>query len=185
MIPPHLDFRLLKRVVSIEHLLRSHGVLSQMRCHGQRLIGPCPVHRGDNPNAFSVDLERQLWYCFTGCQRGGDVVDLVRLMSGGDYRQTAEELARLARIAPPLERHYHLHASSSPHAPSSPLSDASPWIPMPLSCGTRASSQTQREHSRPVRGIDLASSHIASAFDFMMSLANPLDTQDDGWTPMP
>lgn len=103
MIPPHLDFRLLKRVVSIEHLLRSHGVLSQMRCHGQRLIGPCPVHRGDNPNAFSVDLERQLWYCFTGCQRGGDVVDLVRLMSGGDYRQTAEELARLARIAPPLE----------------------------------------------------------------------------------
>jgi DNA primase len=74
--------------------------MAAMRGRGHRLVGPCPVHRGDNPTAFVVDLRRQLWFCFSRCHAGGDVVDLVRRMDHLGYRQTAVELARLAAIDP-------------------------------------------------------------------------------------
>jgi len=47
-----------------------------------------------------ADLDRNLWYCFSGCSAGGDVVDLVRRLYGVGYREAAEILADLARQAP-------------------------------------------------------------------------------------
>jgi hypothetical protein len=53
------------------------------------------VHGGDNPHAFVVDLTKDLWYCFTRRQGGGDVVELVRRMHRVGYRQCAHYLATL------------------------------------------------------------------------------------------
>jgi DNA primase len=92
-----LDFQTLKRF-SIEQLLLERGLLSQCRRHGDRITGPCPVHRGDNPNAFVVTLSRNLWYCFSRCQAGGDVIDLLARLDDVD-RITAAR--RLAGILPP------------------------------------------------------------------------------------
>lgn len=100
MIPPHLDFKLLKRRVAIEQVLDLRGWMPRMRRRGGRLAGPCPVHGGDNPTAFTVHRQRQVWYCFTQCGRGGDVIELIRLLDGLSYRQAAQELARLARMTP-------------------------------------------------------------------------------------
>ncbi len=58
-----------KAVASIENYLRVHGV--EVR-HGR---ARCIVHGGDNPSSFSIDSERQLWYCFS-CNEGGDLIDL-------------------------------------------------------------------------------------------------------------
>jgi DNA primase len=58
------------------------------------------VHGGDNPHAFVVDLAKDLWYCFTRCQGGGDVVELVRRMHRVGYRQSALYLATLAQAPP-------------------------------------------------------------------------------------
>lgn len=96
MIPPHLDFRLLRRAVSIEQVLADKGLLAGLRPRGPNWIGPCPLHGGDNPTAFVVHRERDLWHCFTRCNAGGDVVELVRRLGDGSYRTAAHELARIA-----------------------------------------------------------------------------------------
>jgi len=101
MIPNHLDFRILKRGVAIEQVLADKGLLEKMRRRGNQIVGPCPLHRGDNPHAFVVDRVKNLWHCFTGCRGGGDVVELTRRLSGGSYRVAAHYLATLlGRTAP-------------------------------------------------------------------------------------
>jgi DNA primase len=68
------------------------------------LIGPCPVHHGDHPQAFVVDLAKDLWYCFTHCRGGGDVVELVRRMDHCPYPDVARYLASLADLPPTRTR---------------------------------------------------------------------------------
>jgi len=101
MSPPVLTFSHLKRTVSIETVLNAEGLATSLKRRGQRLVGPCPVHGGDNPHAFVVDLTKDLWYCFTRCQGGGDVVELVRRMHRIGYRQCAHYLATLAQAPTP------------------------------------------------------------------------------------
>ena len=64
----------------VEQLLARRGLLDGFRRHGRRLFGPCPVHGGDNPRAFVVDLPTDRWYCFTRCCRGGGPVALARAL---------------------------------------------------------------------------------------------------------
>jgi DNA primase len=104
MSPPALAFSDLKRSVSIATVLTAEGLAASLKRRGQRLVGPCPVHGGDNPQAFVVDLDRDLWYCFTRCQGGGDVVELVRRMHHLGYRQSARYLATLAQAPPASPR---------------------------------------------------------------------------------
>lgn len=85
-----------KSRVSIERLLEEIGRRHEFRVVGNRLIGPCPVHGGDNRHAFSVHRERNLWFCFTRCQAGGDVIDLAWRLSGRSWARTAQWLERLA-----------------------------------------------------------------------------------------
>ncbi len=60
----------LKAEISIEDYLHDHSV--EVRCNRAR----CVVHGGDNPTSFSINPEKQLWYCFS-CGEGGDLIDLV------------------------------------------------------------------------------------------------------------
>ena len=84
-----MNFSYLKRVVSIAAILHDKGLDTQFNKRGDQLFGPCPVHGGDNPQAFVVSLSKNLWHCFTKCNTGGDVIDLVRRLDGKTYRQTA------------------------------------------------------------------------------------------------
>jgi DNA primase len=102
MVPSHLNFKRLKQLVNIEQVLADKGLLDHLRRQANRLAGPCPLHDGDNPNAFVVDTERNLWRCFTGCAAGGDLVELARRLDNGTFIGAARYLARLAGSAPPL-----------------------------------------------------------------------------------
>jgi DNA primase len=98
-----LDFQALKRF-SIEQLLHERGLLDQCRIRGNHITGPCPVHGGDNPNAFVVTRSRNLWYCFSRCQAGGDVIDLLARLEAVDRITAARKLAGIVplhRIPPP------------------------------------------------------------------------------------
>jgi len=95
MIPPERDFRHLKRALSIERVLAHRGLLHGLAIHEHQIVGPCPIHRGDNPRAFVVHRRRNLWRCFTGCDAGGDVVELVRRLDGVGYHDAALYLASL------------------------------------------------------------------------------------------
>ena len=98
MRPPCLDFRILKRTVSLERVLAERGLLSGLRMRGGQLVGACPIHGGDNVNAFVVHPVRNLWRCFTRCDAGGDIVELVRRLDNCGYREVAYYLASLAGV---------------------------------------------------------------------------------------
>lgn len=98
MIPPELDFQRLKSYVSIEMVLAAKGLLGALTRRGNRLFGPCPLHKGDNPTAFVVTLSRDLWHCFTRCDAGGDVVSLVQSLDRATFAQAAAYLATLAGL---------------------------------------------------------------------------------------
>lgn len=100
MISPQLDFNLLKQRVTIEQVLAVEGVLATLKRKGSRLVGPCPLHGGDNPRAFVVNLDTNTWYCFTRCGGGGDIVELVRRLGHPGYREAAIYLASLAGASP-------------------------------------------------------------------------------------
>ena len=96
MLPAHMTFTHLKQVVSIASVLAAKGLIHHFKKKGDHLCGPCPVHGGDNPSAFVVSLSKNLWHCFTGCNTGGDVVQLAQLLNQSTYAQTAQYLASLA-----------------------------------------------------------------------------------------
>lgn len=102
MLPSHLNFKVIKRTVSIEHVLNDKGLLASLKRQPGTLVGPCPIHHGDNPRAFVVNLNRNIWRCFTACDSGGDVVELVRRLDHRTYRETAEYLASLAQTFPSM-----------------------------------------------------------------------------------
>lgn len=86
---------------------------AKFRRSGHELRSHCPIHGGDNPNAFAVweDGGKQKWICYTrGCGQG-DIIDFVQawqqkpfkdavVFLGGEVILDPEEMARLAR-----ERH--------------------------------------------------------------------------------
>lgn len=97
--------------VQIAQVLAAIGRLHEFRVQGPRLIGPCPIHGGDNRQAFSVHRERNLWFCFTRCQRGGTVVELVWLLAGRSWSRAARWLEQLA-MAPPSHSSREMPAAS-------------------------------------------------------------------------
>lgn len=86
----------LKTLVSIEDILARRGLLHTLRDQGDRLVGPCPLHHGDSLTAFVVNRAKNLWYCFTGCARGGDVVDFLRALDGSSFAEVVRYLQTLA-----------------------------------------------------------------------------------------
>lgn len=105
MITPRLDLKVLKNTVSIRQVLAANGLTDRFKIRGDRLFGPCPIHGGDSPSAFVVSLSKNLWHCFSGCQTGGDVIELVRRLERLSYAEAAERLASLASLQPlPVEK---------------------------------------------------------------------------------
>lgn len=130
-----IDFTELRARISLEDvLLGMYQLGERLKRSGRKLVGSCPIHGGDNPRAFQADLEKNVWYCHTGCRRGGNVIDFVAAIEKLPIRDAALKLhaAYLAdrtsdahprapgASAPPV------HAPSArptpPHAPTSPPS---------------------------------------------------------------
>jgi len=99
---PKFDFRSLKARVNIGSVLFAYGLDAGLQRKKHLLHGPCPLHRGDNPTAFRVDLARGLWRCFTACG-GGDTVELVRRIENCSYAQAARKMLLLAQGPTPSE----------------------------------------------------------------------------------
>jgi DNA primase len=131
MIANHLNFAYLKRRVSIVTVLNAKGAMTPFKKRGDQLFGPCPVHGGDNPNAFVISLSKNIWHCFTRCNTGGDVIKLVRRLYGKDYRQTAAFLSSLADTAATSQSvcsaHYR-EKSFKPFTARLPLDASTPWL---------------------------------------------------------
>lgn len=105
--------------VPILSILQDNHLLGEMKRIGDRLVGCCPIHGGDNPHAFVVTISKNLWYCFTGCRKGGDAVNLVQCLLGKPYRSAINYLNDLA--VNPFVR--LIESDLKPRFPSSPYFD--------------------------------------------------------------
>ncbi len=87
-----IDFQQLQEQVSIVDVLAHLGHRDTLREKkgGKELVGQCPFHEGHSNTAFSVDVERGMYYCHGGCG-GGNLFDLVALAEGieADNRRDA------------------------------------------------------------------------------------------------
>ena len=125
----------LKKQVSIQHVLESYNLCSGLRRRGDQLLGPCPLHRGDNPTAFRAHLTRGIWNCFTACG-GGDIVDLLCRIEKCSIASAALILRRMitiTNVAVPVGCGPHRHGSKTtiPYKPFRrriPLNPRTPFL---------------------------------------------------------
>ena len=83
----YLDIERMKKEVTMAHILDLYGIT--LRLAGEdRLAGCCPIHHGDNQNAFHVDLLKNLFHCFTHCG-GGSIFDFVMKKENLPFYQAA------------------------------------------------------------------------------------------------
>lgn len=75
-----VDFKAVKAALTMKQVLEHYGLLDQFKHSGDRLSGPCPIHKGSNPTQFSVSIEKNVWNCFSECKHGGNVLDFISRM---------------------------------------------------------------------------------------------------------
>lgn len=129
-----LDFAEIRAKVPIERvLLEMYGLGDRLKRQGKKLIGACPIHRGDNSRAFQVDLEKGVYFCFSGCGRkGGNAIDFVVAMEGGISVREAALKLHAAFITP------HEGASSTSKPAPASATSISPSKATPLSAPASA-----------------------------------------------
>ncbi len=68
-------FKKVKASATIESVLQRYGLLEGFDRKGDRLSGPCPIHKGSNKKQFSVSVFKDAWKCFSGhCGNQGNVL---------------------------------------------------------------------------------------------------------------
>jgi DNA primase len=125
----------LKKQVDIGQVLEAYGLCGRLKHHGDQLIGPCPLHGGDNPTAFRVHLMRNIWNCFTACG-GGDTVDLICNIEKCTKASAARIIRRMTATPPmslPLRADSQRHVSTSkstfrPFRRKIPLNPRTPFL---------------------------------------------------------
>jgi DNA primase len=95
-----LDFRSIKRRVTLESVLRHYHV-NLRRSGKDQYRGCCPIHRGDGQDAFQVNLAGNLFHCFA-CGAGGTVLDFVAAMEGCSLFEAAQRLQAMRCLPTPL-----------------------------------------------------------------------------------
>lgn len=124
-----IDFAEIRAKVSLEDvLLTMYGLGDTLKRQGRRLVGPCPIHHGDSPRAFQADLEKNVYFCFSGCRKGGNVIDFVVAMEKLPVRDAALRLHARFLGAPSAEAPARgpepaapAHATPASNATSTPL----------------------------------------------------------------
>ena len=88
---PFISFAECKEKVPIPEALSALGILDRFQQRGDKLSGICPLPthaHGPRPNPQQFKANKTasglwLWHCF-GCSRGGDVIELVKSVTGYD-----------------------------------------------------------------------------------------------------
>ncbi|MBC8505275.1 MAG: DUF927 domain-containing protein [Anaerolineales bacterium] len=99
-MPTSIDIEKLLDHIDIVALADHLGASLQKKSREWR--GACPLHTGaDNETAFQVSIDndhRGYWRCWTGCDTGGDAIDLVRYAKNMGFIEAVEYLANYAGI---------------------------------------------------------------------------------------
>ena len=93
-----VNYKEIKARVNIGQVLEHYGVLGNLREKGDELIGCCPIHHGTNANQFHASRTKNNFMCFGNCHGGGNVIDFVVLMEGGDKENGEDVRAAAIRM---------------------------------------------------------------------------------------
>jgi len=145
-----VNFAEIRAKVSLELVLLDYYGITNLHRDGDKLVGPCPVHMGDSPRAFHADLVKNIWHCFSRCQKGGNQLDLVAMKEGLSIREAALKLqARfLGGSAPPEGR-----SQAGPAQP--PTTSTPPTAPSRDSPSTTPKSTAREVERNPPISIEL------------------------------
>ena len=75
------------------------GISVRLKKAGRRYVGLCPFHNEKTPS-FSVDPDRQMYYCF-GCHKGGNVFTFLEEHDNMTFQEAVQTLAGQAGISLP------------------------------------------------------------------------------------
>ena len=98
-----VNFAEVRAQVSLADVIFNYCKITNLKKHGHKLIGACPVHGGDSPRAFHADLDKNLWNCFSQCKRGGNQLDFISLKEGITIRESALKLQDFFMNAPSVD----------------------------------------------------------------------------------
>lgn len=88
------DVEAIKAAHPLGDLATRYGL--QLTRSGPRFVALCPFHEETRPS-FTIFPASNRWWCF-GCRRGGDVIDLVRLLEGATFREAVVLLGGSASL---------------------------------------------------------------------------------------
>lgn len=92
MQPNWVDFRAVKTAVTMRMVL-DHYDIKWLKKKGSELHGRCPIHKGDNAEAFHVNVEKNCFQCFAGsCGKRENVLDFVAAMETCSVRDAGLKL---------------------------------------------------------------------------------------------
>jgi hypothetical protein len=92
-------------MATIQELCAKATLTAYLEAKGISLVGagrhrkcrcPLPNHPGDNTPSFHITTEpdgTELFYCF-GCNNGGNIISLIRMMEGKTNKQIVRELSQ-------------------------------------------------------------------------------------------
>src|SRR5215217_2540286 len=88
---PYVNFKEIKERIRIADVLEILGLTDRFKKARDGLMGVCPLPshaHGPMPNAEQFKIGHKdgidVWHCFGDCQRGGDVIEFVKAMTGYD-----------------------------------------------------------------------------------------------------
>lgn len=96
---PGIDYAAVRRAIPMSRVLELIQYEPATRRCG-RLRGPCPLNPTSSRKSFSVDVDANLFHCFS-CGTGGNQLDLWSAIHDLQLHPAAEHLCHEAGIAVP------------------------------------------------------------------------------------
>jgi len=146
-----VDFKAVKAAVSMERVLQQYDLLDQFKKSGDSLSGPCPIHKGENPTQFRVSVAKNVWHCFSKCQRGGNALDFIALMEDVSIHAAAVKAIEWFNLdtetvsgehEPPPSKTTEAQEQATPKEPSQTEEEIAPNKPLKFRLD-----KLQREHA--------------------------------------
>lgn len=103
----------IEKIKDLADLAEIASSYTQLKRHGKNHQGCCPFHEDKNPS-FSVNSEKQIYTCFSGCEGSGgsgDVFQFIMRAENLSFQQSVEFIARRMSIPLPEQKTYQKSAS--------------------------------------------------------------------------
>ena len=84
----------IKEKIDIAEFLKEY---IQLTPAGRNFKALCPFHKESNPS-FVISPDRQTWYCFGGCNDGGDIFKFLMKFENLEFYEALKILAEKAGV---------------------------------------------------------------------------------------